>query len=136
MMHLCKEEIVDKDAKKVCIGDLTQEGLNISANHSVWPGSEFLRYNSLSKGVFKMMLLSLKSCDADELAANVVFVNARRASHRVGIEAAKIINALVDQEILNHRPWVRETDGQPASKNQGPTSRCSARTRYLLFGLH
>ena len=50
------------------------------------------------------------------LAAYVVFVNARRASHRVGLEAAKIINAIVHQEILNYPPWVREADGEPASK--------------------
>ena len=46
----------------------------------------------------------------------MVFVNAIRQSHRVGIEVVAMTNALVDQELLNHPPWVREADGQPASK--------------------
>ena len=102
--------------KKVFIGDLTQEGLNVSANQSVWTGSEFSRYNTVSNGVFKTLFSLFESRDANDLPANVVFVNAHRASHRVGPSTANIINAIVQQEILNYSPWVREADGEPASK--------------------
>ena len=118
MMHLCKEEIVDKDAKKVFIGDLTQEGPNISGNQKVWENSAFTRYNTFCTGVYPTVFSVFESSSANDLPANVIFANAHRASHRVGPSTAEIINAIVQQEILNYSPWVREADGEPASKRR------------------
>ena len=91
---------------------------NISANQNVWENSAFTRYNTFCKGVYHTVFSVFESSDANDLPANVVFVNAHRASHRVGPSTAEIINAIVQQEILNYSSWVREADGEPASKRR------------------
>ena len=56
------------------------------------------------------------------MVASVNFVNGKRPSHRVGLAAAKIINAIVFQQILNYRPTAREAGSESARKKRRTTN--------------
>ena len=104
MTNLVLQGIVLNDAKKIFIGDLTQEGPSGSARCNVGPSAEFLRYTSFTRSIFQVLFSSLTDMNSDESAMAVVFVNAVRHSNRVGLFAARIINALVERELRTDPP--------------------------------
>ena len=116
MMNLLQQGLITVDACKIFIGDLTQEGPSGNTQVSCWSSAEYTKYTSLASSMFELMFSSLKVLPPEELNAKVVFVNAIRASHRIGSYAATIINAIVDEHILIERPWVEKNDAQPRAK--------------------
>ena len=104
MMNLVLQGIVLNDANKIFIGDLTPEGPSGSARRNVWSSAALLRYTSFTRSIFQVLFSSLADMNSDESAMAVVFVNAIRHSNRVGLFAARIINALVETELRTDPP--------------------------------
>ena len=131
MMNLNKQEMVVMDARTVFIGDLTQEGPTGTGRCVVWSNAKFLQYTSFTRSIFELLFSTLKGMSPNELDAKVVFVNAIRQSHRVGLIVAAMINALVDTELLNEPPWVRQ-EGEPPTKPRKTTSKANVVRKEVL----
>jgi hypothetical protein len=122
MMNLLQQGIITPEAYKIFIGDLTQEGPSGNTQVHCWPSAEYIKYTSLAKSMFELMFSSLKLLSPTQLDEKVVFVNALRTSHRIGPYVAAIINAIVDEHILTHMPWVAKDDTQPRPKVRRTTA--------------
>ena len=99
--------MITADAYKIFIGDFTQEGPSGNMQISCWPSAGYLKYTSLANSIFELLFSSLKALPPEVLIEKVVFVNALRPSHRIGPYAARLINAIVDEQILTESPWVQ-----------------------------
>ena len=117
MMNLLQQEIVLPDAKKVFVGDLNQKGPSGSACCNVWASAWFLGYTNFTYNIFEVLFSSLTDMNSGQSTKAVVFVNAIRHSNRVGLFAAKLINALVkEQQPTDPLSEVRQDDEQPPAK--------------------
>ena len=52
MMNLVSQGIVQSDAWKTFIGDVTQDGPSGSAQRSCWASADYLAYTSLQRSIF------------------------------------------------------------------------------------
>ena len=121
-MNLLQQEMVLPDAKKVFIGDLNHKGPSGSACCNVWASAWFLGYTNFTHNILDVLFSSLTDMNSAQSTKAVVFVNAIRHSHRVGLFAAKLINALVkEQQPTDPLFEVRQDDEQPPAKTRRTT---------------